>query len=475
MNDYGTNDELLDPEEYPAEQRSLVNDFNERLGHVKGIVTALGKDYHTIWIVNMEDHSLQLYRSTGHLASKRAIKIGRTLGNYEDFIREYVEQYVVDRSDSLCEQLKYDSVIELIKDGDLFTLDYMRMSDDNELTYHQMAFALAGDVGKADTFVLAFRDVDDSIRKHVSDKKYLEEQLNIVAALSRDYYNIFKVDVNTGFVVILKLDGYVTKGMDKPSDKVYPYDVLYKQYVKDRVYVEDQPAMLQEMSLDVVREALKHVEEYVSSYRVLDKGEIHYYQFTYLPINPDNIEGGVLAGFKNVDDIVASAREREALVVMAETDLMTGIYNRGSGERKVVELLGARYYGMLCILDIDEFKSINDTYGHEVGDRVIKGVASIIGDEFRERDIVFRLGGDEFAVFAFGIDEEATGEALLERIFQKISDMDIPELNGHKVCVSAGAVLSGTYPESFEELYKKADKCVYKSKAADGSRVTFYH
>ena len=85
----------------------------------------------------------------------------------------------------------------------------MRLADDGNMSYHQMAFALAGQPGETENFILAFRDIDKSIRKHIADKRYLREQLDIVETLSRDYYNIFKINPQTGDVVILKLDGYV--------------------------------------------------------------------------------------------------------------------------------------------------------------------------------------------------------------------------------------------------------------------------
>ena len=469
-------DELLDPADYPEDQRKLVEDFNARIKRITGIVTGLGKEYHTIWVVDIADMSMHLYRSTGESTSRGAIQLGYRYTEYDRYISEYIDTYVVDRSESILKDVNSQTVMDRIKDGDLYTVDYMRMSDEGILSYHQMAFALAGQPGEADKFILAYRDIDKAIRKHISDKQYLREQLDIVNALSRDYYNIFKVDINTGNVVILKLDGYVTKGMDKPSDKQYPYDVLYKQYVKDRVYPEDQPDMIEAMSFETVCQKMREQDEYVSSYRVLDNGEVHYYQFTYIPINPLNLSSGILAGFKNVDDIVESAREREALAILAETDIMTGILNRGSGERKVIDALANGRNGMLCIFDIDNFKHINDNYGHDVGDKVIRGIADILSNEFRERDIVFRLGGDEYAVFAENITEESSAKMVIDRVFGKIYEMSIPELNGHQVTVSAGASLSipGQHND-FEELYKSADSCVYKSKSVEGCEVTFYH
>ncbi|MBQ7583354.1 MAG: GGDEF domain-containing protein [Lachnospiraceae bacterium] len=468
-------DELLDPSEYPESQQKLIGDLNKRINLCMGVITGLGKEYHTIWLVDCKDLSMRLYRSTGENTARGAIDLVQRFNNYDSAITEYIDTYVADRADNVLHDVRSEVVLENIRDGEMYTVDYMRIGDDSTISYHQMAFVLAGDPGEAEYFILAFRDIDSSMRKHISDKLYLREQLDIVAALSRDYYNIFKIDINTGQVMILKLDGYVTKGMDKPGDKKYPYDVLCRQYITDRVYSEDQAAMFKAMSFETVCARVRENKEYVSSYRVLDKGEIHYYQFTYLPLNPENLNSGILAAYKNVDDIVQSAREREALAVLAETDIMTGILNRGSGERKVKDALANGRSGMLCIIDVDDFKHINDNYGHDVGDMVIRGIAEVISGEFRERDIVFRLGGDEYAVFAFGINEEEPGRAMIERIFSRISKLDIPELEGHHVSVSAGASLTGieTRPD-FEELYKQADAGVYRCKEVDGCAVAFY-
>ena len=466
---------LISPDDYPGASLKLIDDFNRKIRNLAGVVLGLGKEYHTIWLVNITDRTMELYRNTGADSSRGVIEYGMIYNNFDKFMEAYVDNYVVDRTESTTKEVNFDVVMRNISDGDLYCVDYMRMSDSGELSYYQMAFALAGNPGEAESFLLAFRDIDSAIKKHIADKRYLREQLDIVKALSRDYYNIFKIDINTGDVVILKLDGYVTKGMEGPGEKKYSYDVLYKQYVKDRVYIEDQQIMLEAISLDTIRQTLREVEEYVSSYRVLDKGEIHYYQFTYLPINPANVSSGVLAGFKIVDDIVESAREREALVALAESDIMTGILNRGSGEQKMIEALSKDVPGMMCIMDIDDFKSINDTYGHGAGDKVIRSIADIISAEFRENDIVFRLGGDEFAVYAIGVENEESGKAAIDRVFDCIHGLMIYELGDYRVNVSAGAVIRTKGGEtSFENLYRQADSCVYKSKEIPGCILSFY-
>ena len=79
------------------------------------------------------------------------------------------------------------------------------------------------------------------------------------------------------------------------------------------------------------------------------------------------------------------------------------------------ELLSIKSTGMFLELDIDHFKKINDTYGHQAGDQVILAVADALRSTFRSNDITIRLGGDEFGVFAVGIVDQEMAEALLHR------------------------------------------------------------
>ena len=159
---------------------------------------------------------------------------------------------------------------------------------------------------------------------------------------------------------------------------------------------------------------------------------------------------------------------------LSETDRMTGLFDRVSGKRRIDELLSIKSTGMFLELDIDHFKKINDTYGHQAGDQVILAVADALRSTFRSNDITIRLGGDEFGVFAVGIVDQEMAEAMLHRLFHKIVNLDIPELYGEKISVSVGAVLCTDHSaESFEELYARADDALYISKKSSGSSLTF--
>jgi diguanylate cyclase (GGDEF)-like protein len=155
----------------------------------------------------------------------------------------------------------------------------------------------------------------------------------------------------------------------------------------------------------------------------------------------------------------------------ATTDSLTGIFNR----RKFLELLSskiqeAKRYGTplaLIFFDIDHFKLVNDSYGHEVGDRVLKEIASIVSGMIRQTDIFARLGGEEFIILVHNNDV-MTGRELAEKIRIRISQQNFPQMGA--VTCSFGA--ARFYPDDTPEiLIKRADDAMYAAKQAGRNRV----
>lgn len=168
-------------------------------------------------------------------------------------------------------------------------------------------------------------------------------------------------------------------------------------------------------------------------------------------------------------------RREEHLLYLSETDAMTKLQNRGSGEKDISTLMQEGTEGMFCLLDADKFKSINDTYGHEVGDKVIKSIADCLKKAFRNSDIVMRLGGDEFAAYAIGVTDIEHGQTVVNRLFSLIDKIDIPELGDRKITISLGAAFFDVSENlDFTELYKRADSVAYESKKFTGNKATFY-
>ena len=126
------------------------------------------------------------------------------------------------------------------------------------------------------------------------------------------------------------------------------------------------------------------------------------------------------------------------------------------------------------LLDVDHFKSFNDTYGHDVGDKVIISVANCLKSAFREHDIVFRLGGDEFSAYAAEVHDKKVANAIISRFIDNLKTIVIPELGETAITASIGAIILPQGEKAdFSDNYKLIDKGVYESKKIKGSHVTF--
>lgn len=174
-------------------------------------------------------------------------------------------------------------------------------------------------------------------------------------------------------------------------------------------------------------------------------------------------------------DITDKKNLENQLTRLSETDALTGIANRGCGERRAERLINGGVKGMFCLLDVDKFKSINDSFGHTVGDKALIAIAECLRCSFTVDDVVMRLGGDEFAVYAVGVEDEGSGARLIRNFIANVEKIDIPEMSGRKVTVSLGAVLCQGGDVKFDQLYPMADSAMYHCKNTPGNQFGFFH
>ena len=126
-----------------------------------------------------------------------------------------------------------------------------------------------------------------------------EQQAEIVNALSKDYANIYLVKPTRNLMKTIKLNGYIIEGIQNQTSEWFPYYTFVRKYAQDRVIEEDRDVLVQKLSPEGILKALKDKNEFAYSYRVLDKGEIHYYQAKYITMEE---KGLVIAAFQNVDE-----------------------------------------------------------------------------------------------------------------------------------------------------------------------------
>jgi diguanylate cyclase (GGDEF)-like protein len=186
------------------------------------------------------------------------------------------------------------------------------------------------------------------------------------------------------------------------------------------------------------------------------------------------VDGEIHGRVWSFRDVTERERIQARLRHLADHDPLTGLFNRRRFEEELADRLAhaARYGegGAVLLLDIDNFKSVNDSLGHHTGDAVIRNVAELIREQMRETDVLARLGGDELAVLLPHADEPRA--RLLE-------GKRVETVRAHRstfgerlrVTISVGvAVISKPGAQTAEELMVEADQAVYEAKGAGRDR-----
>lgn len=178
-------------------------------------------------------------------------------------------------------------------------------------------------------------------------------------------------------------------------------------------------------------------------------------------VEPDSGKRMVLGYVNNIEKIVQTRQELEW---QASVDPLTGILNARVGLRRILSQLDMAAPGAYCaliLIDIDNFKMVNDTYGHMMGDQILVAFAALLRMVFRENDVVYRLGGDEFGVFVNKLTKpQSQLTSMIERFSAKLD-----EEREHSIMptMSVGAYAACQF-HSFDDYYAKGDEALYSAK-----------
>lgn len=175
--------------------------------------------------------------------------------------------------------------------------------------------------------------------------------------------------------------------------------------------------------------------------------------------------------FCNTNSLVEHKRRLELMSIM---DGMTGVFNRRHWEVLLrTEFENCRRYhrsATLLLIDIDHFKGINDTWGHDVGDQAIIAVTRQLQLTLRASDLIGRFGGDEFAVIMSGTPAE-NAIAAMSRVHERLAELRLPGAPQVKLCISVGVAPLTTSMVHYQEWLKAADIALYKAKNAGRNRT----
>lgn len=257
-------------------------------------------------------------------------------------------------------------------------------------------------------------------------------------------------------------------------EKRFGYEPEYKpgQLVPLVTYIHPDDA--QELA-----ERVQHMDAKTSrveaDLRIIDSGGRYLWNRVRATIQRDG-SGEVAMVVGVIMDVDVSKRRELELQERAERDALTGLLNKASVRERIEEYLASAHgeRAALLMIDLDDFKHVNDSYGHMFGDEVLTRAAQEINRLFRSGDIVGRVGGDEFVALMKNIPDARLVEDRCTRLLAAFEKAFAAVMPSDPISCSVGAALAPEDGAVFEELFKHADSALYRAKELGKNRFVFY-
>lgn len=299
----------------------------------------------------------------------------------------------------------------------------------------------------------------------ITERKKMEEELR----LNLERYQVI-MDQTTNIIFewdMVKDNMFFSGNWEKKFGyKAISEDLSSKLPFSQRIHPEDLHLLIE---LVAHMQEGKNYEE--TEFRVINIMS----EYTWCRIRSTaqyNEEGKPIKAIGVILDIEEDKRKQQELLEAAYQDALTGLLNKAESRRRTENYLNAGHEkGSLVLMDLDDFKRINDRYGHLCGDAVLSDTAAVLCRLF-PGDIIGRIGGDEFLLFIPEMGKAAAGEKA-KNISVLLKEKKLPD-SEDVICSSVGIAEWPEDADSFFELYRKADMALYYSKRNNKGKVTLY-
>ena len=260
-------------------------------------------------------------------------------------------------------------------------------------------------------------------------------------------------------------------------DSISGADFAFYQYIPSKdviLYSKNLRTLIPDMDkLDIYCESGKHPSDRLRSFicsapsHDIDERVVRLENGQYVRFQRMHSSGMYFGTIKNVNEEIVA---REAMVKrmadlhkLADTDTLTGLLNIRAARQAISEFLSDGGEGVFMIMDMDNFKRVNDELGHARGDQVLTDFANVLHSSFRSSDVVTRMGGDEFIVFCEGDLTDGELHAKLERLMANSRSCLMSYKKRQNLSISVGVARS--FPKTtYMQLYERADKALYMAK-----------
>lgn len=383
----------------------------------------------------------------------------------EQLYRAIIERFNMSaEKDTLKHFLDIRNLKLIVEKQDTYSFDFPTREDKKTLKWKCIETLCIPQ--NKDKIYLAFGDVDE---KHL-----MNSILKHFVFSSNDY--LYYVDLkNNSFMNFCKND----ENLLLPPQHGDDYEGAMTDFNKRYVILDEQDKVINLMSSDYMKERLQTEDSYAFDAGMIDdNGNYSRKRVTIQSYDRENQTLFIIR--KDITkEYLRQKEQQQTLTIaqrMANTDPLTKLYNRKGAYTEIENhLLNIKdEMDAFIIIDLDNFKAVNDRLGHSQGDELLEKVAKTLKDNFRKTDIIARLGGDEFIIYMKDIKHKKTVVNAVEKLLSKLQ-LECLRKNGNiQVSASAGIALVPFDGIHFEDLYVKSDKALYISKGQGKNGYSFF-
>lgn len=295
-----------------------------------------------------------------------------------------------------------------------------------------------------------------------------DKRLKITTNLEKQYKSMvvnnamMSLEINCSTATVIS---YSNKGELQIELAGIPYGNFMAFFATNHIYKDDRKSVGMATSIPYMMDMYKKgIHEYKYEYRLLENGEYNWHRaYTSLA----DCKGEIIA-ITTIENI----QPYKNLTLTAEVEPVTELYNKESTQMLVSSLLQNYSEGIMFMIDLDNFKTVNDNLGHSVGDRALKDVAAKLTQSFEDADVIGRIGGDEFIVYfkTANINISERAQDICEKITQTYSKDNV----NITISASIGIAIANEKMMDFQEICHYADVALYQSKKLGKNTFTVY-
>ncbi len=419
------------------------------------IINALSYSFRNVFVANMEEGTARAIRLADSYNVKAIREVNSNKFKFDDVVDRWVRETVhPDDKKRIKETLNVENIRQVFAKQDKYTGTY-RNIEDGVVHYYRYEFRR---IGNTENVVAGFQLIDKIVEEQKENQKRemaleearlkeVKERAEVINSLSTIYSTIFQANINTnqyevliGVPLIKAIAGSKGNFLD-----------VKKTLIETFVEKEYKESMNDFLDLNTLNTRFENVNTIAIDYKA-PQGQWMQARFI---VKRRDCNGNVVEVLYVARDIT----EEKLVKEQANHDSMTGILNRGAFDQILKTMESDNKNFALILMDVDNFKNVNDTYGHAVGDAILTRVAKQLAETFRSIDYVCRIGGDEFAVIMMDVTKKH-GYMIEGKISEINKQLAANEENMPTVSLSVGVAFMDKDNPS-DSLFKDADRALY--------------